>query len=343
MPSKYFVMKHITLLGILIFVNTICIGQNHLFNKFENEMNQVYGYNGPPVQVATQGAFDILYKKFGRNKNNRTISFNVSDWPSDVSRFIRIDYDNIPLLNQSNLKGDNLKVIGFTKTGELLQFIEYRQEGVKIERPGGWRLRSYGDWYHVKTLNGESSWIFGKPFGLEYAYASVVEKVNPMLVANSSETNSSFPFGTTIILGIVLIGIVVIVSSLSSSTPSAPSYGSGSYSSYSDSSYSSYSSEYDSNENSVSDSNLEIPEEYYTNSGSSSRCKDCQSIDLSGWGLTSKGNGRCRECNGSGHDLATEALVQFFTLGLEDDKRDCNTCYGTGQCQSCGGTGIVYD
>ncbi len=71
------------------------------------------------------------------------------------------------------------------------------------------------------------------------------------------------------------------------------------------------------------------------------KCPDCENIDINS--LFNKGNGRCRECDGTGHDKAAEALVQFGTLGLEDDKISCQTCSGTGQCQTCGGTGYEYD
>jgi hypothetical protein len=342
MQKKCFMVKQLILSSILFLIIAICFGQNHFFDQFENKMNQVYGYEGPPVQEATQGAFDILYLKFGRDNYNRSISFKASDWSSEVSKFVRIDYDNIPLLNQSDLKGDNLKVIGFSKSGELLQFIEHRDEWVKLEKPGGWHLRSYGDWYLVRTLNGEYAWIFGKPFKLDYSYASVVEKVIPKPVNNGSESNSNFPIGTVILVGIIVFVIVIVVLSLSSTTSSTPSYKPGSYSSSSDFSDSSYSSEYDSYGTLGSDNNQEITEDHYTGTDSTSRCEDCQSIDISGWGFTSKGNGRCKECDGTGHDRVTETLVQFGTLGIEDDKYDCKTCFGTGQCQTCGGTGIVY-
>ncbi len=71
-----------------------------------------------------------------------------------------------------------------------------------------------------------------------------------------------------------------------------------------------------------------------------SRCTDCQSIDLSGL-FSSRGNGRCSKCDGTGHDQMVEGLVQLATLGIEDHKIDCEECHGTGQCQSCGGTGEV--
>jgi RecJ-like exonuclease len=71
------------------------------------------------------------------------------------------------------------------------------------------------------------------------------------------------------------------------------------------------------------------------------RCPDCE-IDISGLSFSKKGDGRCIECKGTGHDKHSEALVQFATLGQEGDNYPCKTCSGTGQCQTCGGTGYEY-
>lgn len=148
--------------------------------------------------------------------------------------------------------------------------------------------------------------------------------------------------------GIVLDIILIIIIAISfykrrgskSSTISS-SYNGGSYSS---DSYSSYSSEYDSIETYEGDEHDQESEVTIRNSGTyeTRRCRDCQNIDLSGLGFNSKGNGRCRKCDGTGHDNLTETIVQLGTFGTVDDKYDCKTCYGTGQCQTCGGTGIEY-
>jgi len=72
-----------------------------------------------------------------------------------------------------------------------------------------------------------------------------------------------------------------------------------------------------------------------------SRCPDCENIDISSLISSGKGNGRCKECKGTGIDQAASALVQFGTLGLEGKNIPCKICSGTGQCQTCGGTGDV--
>ncbi len=72
-------------------------------------------------------------------------------------------------------------------------------------------------------------------------------------------------------------------------------------------------------------------------SESKRKCPDCENIDT-----LSRGNGKCNECKGTGHDRHAEALVQFATLGTEGNSYPCKTCSGTGQCQTCGGTGYEY-
>lgn len=67
-------------------------------------------------------------------------------------------------------------------------------------------------------------------------------------------------------------------------------------------------------------------------------CPDC----LGRVGLTSsKGDGVCRECKGTGE----EGMVALVPKDLTPDCliEECSECSGTGQCQTCGGEGWVYD
>lgn len=335
-------MKYITLFAFLMFASSICIGQNHLFDSYEIQINQSYRYNGPPSQEAIQGAFDILYNNFGQKKFNRKISYNANDWSNDVIKFLKVDFENIPLLNEPDLKSDNLSVIGFTKTGEFLQFIEYKQESVKIERPGGWQLQNYGDWYQVKTLNGEYGWIFAKPYGLDYAFASVVEKVIPKPIDSSNK--SDFPIGTIIIVVVIILGIIVFVSSLGSSTTSTTTYDSSSYSSPSydsgDSSSGSYSASSNDSEDSSNDNFINDEEEV---EHGTRRCLDCDNIYvgyITEAFAAERGNGECSDCHGTGIS-SSDWLVKAATFRQEGDI-PCEKCSGTGQCQNCGGNGRVY-
>ncbi|MCF8448821.1 MAG: hypothetical protein K9G49_03020 [Taibaiella sp.] len=71
-------------------------------------------------------------------------------------------------------------------------------------------------------------------------------------------------------------------------------------------------------------------------------CKNC--FDTKGDFLfVSGGDGRCKMCKGTGisHELGDSAAT-IVTLGFINYNRECRYCYGTGQCQTCGGTGSIY-
>ena len=69
------------------------------------------------------------------------------------------------------------------------------------------------------------------------------------------------------------------------------------------------------------------------------KCPDCD-YNLSIYAVLDKGDGRCRNCDGTGE--VADPLVEFFTLGVEKGDTTCKVCSGTGQCQTCGGTGYEY-
>ena len=62
------------------------------------------------------------------------------------------------------------------------------------------------------------------------------------------------------------------------------------------------------------------------------RCPDCyassEEIEL-------VGDGKCRECLGTGKD---QSLIDS---AVEDEEEACWSCRGSGMCQTCGGTGEV--
>lgn len=228
-----------------------------------------------------------------------------------------------------------IKAVGMMTWNSLMgNYYETALLSPKLDHlPGDYWMSTDGDYYATISwlqANGRIEYTGSKTSG-DYFWESFARFLTST-------------FGIIIEIILLIIGIVILRSRASTSTSvksSSSSSSGGSYSSNSDSSYSSYSSEYDSNETyASSEESREIAGN--SNSGGTTRCTDCQSIDLSGWGFTSKGNGRCKDCDGTGHDKLTEAIVQFGTFGTETGKYDCKTCYGTGQCQTCGGTGIVY-
>jgi hypothetical protein len=244
-------------------------------------------------------------------------------------------YPNSPI--KVELTKDN-----FFKSDEVLNL---GSRPIEIKSVGQMTWNSLiGDYYETALLKIHFS---NNTVGYYYARTSFLQKYGRIEYTGSKKSMYYFWDGVGRFfmspLGIILVVIVLVFLTFFklrnpiSHKNTYDSHNSGSYSSdvYSPSSYS---SEDISDSTFSNDEDRDIKNE---STSSTNRCTDCQSIDLSGWGFTSKGNGRCKECNGTGHDRGTEALVQFGTLGLEDGKYDCKTCSGTGQCQTCGGTGVV--
>lgn len=69
-------------------------------------------------------------------------------------------------------------------------------------------------------------------------------------------------------------------------------------------------------------------------------CNNCRMPDI-----IFGGDGRCVKCWGSGINHVKEAIDMTIeaVTGIEYEDPPCETCSGTGQCQSCGGEGFVYE
>jgi DnaJ-class molecular chaperone len=68
------------------------------------------------------------------------------------------------------------------------------------------------------------------------------------------------------------------------------------------------------------------------------KCPDCDSVNLTPY--TDQGDGRCSECHGTGAGGVIEDLIDGLNP-LSNQESECQKCHGTGQCQTCGGSGIV--
>ena len=60
------------------------------------------------------------------------------------------------------------------------------------------------------------------------------------------------------------------------------------------------------------------------------RCPDCYGSSDE---IESLGDGKCRECLGTGKDQSIDDGTR------EGEAEDCWNCRGSGMCQTCGGTG----
>lgn len=68
-----------------------------------------------------------------------------------------------------------------------------------------------------------------------------------------------------------------------------------------------------------------------------SKCPDCNSVAINFF--EKQGDGKCDKCLGQG---LGDLMDQFATTFVPDAKSRCLKCNGTGQCQTCGGTGFVH-
>jgi hypothetical protein len=64
-----------------------------------------------------------------------------------------------------------------------------------------------------------------------------------------------------------------------------------------------------------------------------SKCPDCNSIKINPF--IDEGDGKCDKCLGTGLGGALDQVVS----SLVHERSECDYCSGTGQCQTCGGTG----
>lgn len=174
------------------------------------------------VQMTGKDALDLLYADFGSREYNRKISFTVDDWPGDVNTFLKMDYDNIPILSEKDFKDTNLQILGFTKANELLQYINEVHEWVKLSNPLDWGPKNYGDWVQVKTLDGQYGWVFTQPYASGYITGQMVKRVIPVRTPvyeqtdndntsnNADKERSGFPVKTILIILVVIIILAAI-------------------------------------------------------------------------------------------------------------------------------------
>ena len=285
---RYFIIKYRIILIFILLISEYSYSQTDIYH--------------------VQDGFDAIYKKYGHNNYHRKISYSEDDWPNYITRFVEVEYNNIPLLKERRLIADNAKVIGFTKIGELLQFVSAAEEWGAITMPGDTRPNNFGVWYQIKTLNGKFAWFFAKP-GFFNQLGSIVERIQANTNNdNNTKSSDSFPIGTVIFVCIVIAGISLILIAFSgssretqssNSTDSKVSSGSGSdygsgYDTFSSSSYTSTTD--DSYYNSTSDSDS-YSDDNESETKSERKCPDCENIDINSF--FNKGNGRCKICDGT--------------------------------------------
>ena len=59
-------------------------------------------------QVSASDAMTILFHRFGQTGLNRRIAYSEKDWPIDVTSFVRMAADNLPILSVNRFKDERL-------------------------------------------------------------------------------------------------------------------------------------------------------------------------------------------------------------------------------------------
>ncbi len=70
------------------------------------------------------------------------------------------------------------------------------------------------------------------------------------------------------------------------------------------------------------------------------QCPDCDSDSVKPSSDPPQGNGKCSACHGSGFGEFDTAVMEFSD-GAESPV--CAKCYGSGQCQTCKGIGVIAE
>jgi hypothetical protein len=144
----------------------------------EEEKNRwnYYWRNVDARQMTGEDALNLLSEVFSNYVPERKSIYDADKWANNVSLFYMPYNENSPILNQNTFEGPDLKVVAFSHSGELLQFIEKIEIGSKVHNPLDWGPKNYGTWVMVKTIDGKEGWIFDKPIGVEYPFGEIQKR-----------------------------------------------------------------------------------------------------------------------------------------------------------------------
>ena len=66
------------------------------------------------------------------------------------------------------------------------------------------------------------------------------------------------------------------------------------------------------------------------------QCPDCDGVKIS---IPNEGDGKCSVC----HGLGGGGLLDEVADALAETHTECWACHDSGDCQTCGGSGVVED
>lgn len=121
---------------------------------------------------------ELFYQYASQKEINRPVAYKTEDWPSNITRFIKMDKGELPIMGSTGFESSSrgtLEVAGVTKQGEILQYLG-KTRIVSIPNPLSRRPDTSGIWYKVRMLNGVEGWLFVKPDDSSAVYASYFDK-----------------------------------------------------------------------------------------------------------------------------------------------------------------------
>ncbi len=216
-------MKYINIkLFILIITSFLCVNHSFSQNIFKKlDADKTFNEKMHQDVVSSSQAMQILVNEYGNLKNQRTAySYSFDDWNNTITKFVKSNINNLPILNANNLLDNNLKVIAFAKENEFLKTFKSVSRYPKIRNPLTNTPSSSGKWNFVETIDGYSGWIFSNPDDTNY---NNVESVNRPVYSppnnyssKGHESSKSFPWFWVIIISFVTIYLLTKPSTSSS-------------------------------------------------------------------------------------------------------------------------------
>jgi len=285
--------------------------------------------------LAAEDAVDrivsALEKKVKHYDQQRQTASGIGPWPSDVTRFARIERDKLPILSSPSLTSANLTIVSLGKIGEVVHLIETR-EITELFNPLGSGTSSSGTWARIRLLDGRHGWIFAEPRERRGpAFATFWDR------KQTPETNDGVLLAAAAVSILVAGGVWWMIAAIRRRSPDSWGFGRdrrGHYSWSEDGD----ASDYDPT-TAREPEKAELRKVGFARTGPSSPapCPDCDApnpISL----VSHYGDGRCSVCHGTGLE---QDPLEAFTEALSGQRQVCKKCGGSTHCTTCRGMGYI--
>ncbi|MFZ1935260.1 MAG: SHD1 domain-containing protein [Thermoguttaceae bacterium] len=115
------------------------------------------------VEEANSLIVDRLCQYTGSRDVPRQKSTRPADWPK-AKKLVRVEQDNVPILDAPDLAASNLNIFGVASVGEVFALVDQKSV-LALMNPLGSTPDQSGLWYKVQMLDGKQGWIFAEPQG----------------------------------------------------------------------------------------------------------------------------------------------------------------------------------